>query len=174
MKRTFGVGQPGPQPRSGHAPWWNEECAQKHAIMDAKLITAHGQDRSSAAWLAFREARQVYNRARRHAMAAFEQKEWREFISSCRGDPRALWQKLAGGYSAHVRSLREMCGGSIFRSCTMRGSGSPTTGKRLRCWRLSTGHMGTGHGGTSWDGKRGTGGRRRRMRHSTFPSQLKR
>jgi hypothetical protein len=67
--------------------------------MMEKLQIAYRQSRSSAVWLEFREARQEYNKVRRYAMATFEQKEWREFISNCRGDPRALWQKLSGGAS---------------------------------------------------------------------------
>ena len=97
MKRAFGIGQAVNMPRAGHVPWWNEDCARTHAAMSVKLAAARGQGRASDAWRDFRYSRLVYNRARRHAMASFEEKEWREFIHSCREDPKALWEKLSGG-----------------------------------------------------------------------------
>ncbi len=53
--------------RAEPAPWWNEECAQWHAVVGAKMLAAHRQSKGSEVWKEFREARQELNRVRRHA-----------------------------------------------------------------------------------------------------------
>lgn len=96
MKRAFRLGRSSRVPDREHAPWWNEECAQTHAVMVSLHTAALASGRQQEAWDVYREARQAFNRARRRAQVVFEHKEWRDLINRCRGDPRELWQRLSG------------------------------------------------------------------------------
>ena len=96
LKKAFGCGRQEAGRSSEHAPWWSQDCAEARLLMIRELDAVRGRPRDSAGWAAFREARTAYNRVRLAARAAFEHKQLSEFITSCRHNPRALWQKLLG------------------------------------------------------------------------------
>jgi hypothetical protein len=55
MRRAFAFGNGAQQVGAEYAPWWNDECAQWHSVMGAKMRAAHRQEAQDKGFPAWRE-----------------------------------------------------------------------------------------------------------------------
>ncbi|PNH04017.1 hypothetical protein TSOC_009879, partial [Tetrabaena socialis] len=76
------------------ATWWNAECQQARDTMRERDAARRGGTGTQEAFLASRRA---YHQAKRLARAAHDASTYRDFVSSCRTDPRTLWRALEEG-----------------------------------------------------------------------------
>ncbi|PNH10598.1 Ankyrin repeat domain-containing protein [Tetrabaena socialis] len=76
------------------ATWWNAECQQARDTMRERDAARRGGTGTQEAFLASRRA---YHQAKRLARAAHDASTYRDFVSTCRTDPRTLWRALEEG-----------------------------------------------------------------------------
>ena len=85
-----------PRLEAHECPWWNNDCQTARDRMFADRANTNGR-KEGPNWVAYCEARGIYNREKRRARALHEESLLRDFLRTCRNDHKRLWRLLGDG-----------------------------------------------------------------------------